>query len=102
MTLTRKLASLALAGMLSASPLAAFAASSEANPTATPETPSGKPAIKSPETAPNDGNSKGIDGKQGSMSNGADSSTTDGGPSPLGGSKGEGGSSDGGGSGSGK
>lgn len=96
MTLTRKLASLTLAGLLTASPVAVFAATADANPTGTAETPSGKPAIKSPEMAPNDGNSKGIDGKQGSMSTGADKGTTDGGPSPLGGSKGEGGSGDGG------
>lgn len=105
MMISKKLASLALAGLLSASSFAAIAASSDANPTATPEAPSGKQVIPGDDKSPDSGNATGIDGKTGSMSQGADTGTTDGGPGTQGAAKGDGSSGasgDGNGSGAGK
>ena len=101
MMISKKLASLALAGLLSASSFAAIAASSDANPTATPEAPSGKQVIPGDDKSPDSGNATGIDGKTGSMSQGADAGTTDGGPTPMGATKGDGSSGNSGGNGSG-
>jgi hypothetical protein len=100
--ISKKLASLALAGLLSASSFAAIAASSDTNPTATPEAPSGKQVIPGDDKSPDSGNATGIDGKTGSMSQGADTGTTDGGPGTQGAAKGDGSSgASGGGNGSG-
>jgi hypothetical protein len=87
MMISKKLASLALAGLLSASSFAAIAASSDANPTATPEAPSGKQVIPGDDKSPDSGN---------------DTGTTDGGPGTQGAAKGDGSSgASGGGNGSG-
>lgn len=91
MTLTRTFASLALAGLLSASSLAAMAASDTGDVNnGTPVAPSGKHLTQGTDKAAEEGNETGISGQPGSMSKGADSGTTDGGPGTMGASKGEG------------
>jgi len=103
-----KLAFLTLTGLLSTCSISAIAAEKTTEGSALP------PGTSAPQTDRSNGvgtatdggaSTKGIDGKSGSVSNGADSGTTDNGPAPLGGSKGggdgKGGSGAGNGSGTG-
>ncbi|MFU2330392.1 hypothetical protein [Pseudomonas sp. NFX98] len=91
--INNKLLALTLAGLLSTGSLGALAAEKTTEGSALP------PGTAQPQTDESNGigtgtdagtSTKGIDGKTGSMSQGADSGTTDNGPAPAGGSKGGG------------
>ncbi|NUT77779.1 hypothetical protein HNO86_22275 [Pseudomonas sp. C1C7] len=88
-----KLIALALAGLLSASSLSALAAEKTTEGSALPPGTAQPQGDESNSVGTGtDGGSmtKGIDGKTGSATNGADAGTTDNGPAPAGGSKGGG------------
>ncbi|WP_338586164.1 hypothetical protein [Pseudomonas sp. MAG733B] len=91
--INNKLLALALAGLLSTGSLCALAAEKTTEGSALP------PGTAQPQSDESNGlgtgtdggtSTKGIDGKTGSMSQGADTGTTDNGPAPAGGSKGGG------------
>jgi len=101
--MNNKLAAITLAGLLSTCSLYALAAEKTTEGSALP------PGTAQPQSNESNGvgtgsdggtTTKGIDGKTGSVSNGADAGTTDNGPAPAGGSKGGGDGKGGSGSGS--